>query len=167
MTDDGLVRLYEHNNWANERLFEICAGLTDEQLDASPLSTTDWSIRRALVHIAQAQQGYLSVLTRPLEERPLPDEPPPPYETARELARTSGEGLLALARDAAARPTGRIESRSGHAFEPWIPLCQVINHATDHRRQIGDMLRAQGLQRPNLDLWSYGTSLGAMTSPEG
>lgn len=29
-----LLRLVEHNHWANPRLFEVCAFLTDEQLDA-------------------------------------------------------------------------------------------------------------------------------------
>jgi uncharacterized damage-inducible protein DinB len=34
-----LVTLYEHNTWANLRLLDFCAGLSDEQLDASAPGT--------------------------------------------------------------------------------------------------------------------------------
>ena len=36
---DTLTTLYRHNRWANLRLLERCAGLSDEQLDATLLGT--------------------------------------------------------------------------------------------------------------------------------
>jgi len=33
-----LVRLFEHNNWANLQILQACSALSDEQLDAEPQS---------------------------------------------------------------------------------------------------------------------------------
>ena len=55
-----LVELYRHNLWANLRMADACAGLTEGQLDASVHGTAG-SIRATLLHIAGAEQRYVSV----------------------------------------------------------------------------------------------------------
>jgi uncharacterized damage-inducible protein DinB len=45
-----LVMFYEHNTWANLRLLDFCAGLSDEQLNASAPGTFR-RVRDTLVHI--------------------------------------------------------------------------------------------------------------------
>ena len=60
---DILVKLLEHNNWANLQMIEACSTLTGEQLDATPLPTSAWSIRHTLHHLVESQQGYVSLLT--------------------------------------------------------------------------------------------------------
>ena len=57
---DTLTTLYRHNRWANLRLLERCAGLSDEQLDATLLGTFG-SIRDTLQHIVIAERSYLSL----------------------------------------------------------------------------------------------------------
>ena len=47
-----LVTLYEHNTRANLRLLDFCAGLSDEQLDASAPGTFG-RVRDTLVHIVR------------------------------------------------------------------------------------------------------------------
>jgi uncharacterized damage-inducible protein DinB len=47
-----LVTLYEHNTWANLRLLDFCAGLSDEQLDASAPGTCG-RVRDTLVRIVR------------------------------------------------------------------------------------------------------------------
>ena len=47
-----LVMFYEHNTWANLRLLDFCAGLSDEQLDASAPGTFG-RVRDTLVHIVR------------------------------------------------------------------------------------------------------------------
>jgi uncharacterized damage-inducible protein DinB len=47
-----LVTLYEHNTWANLRLLDFCAGLSDEQPDASAPGTFG-RIRDTLIHIVR------------------------------------------------------------------------------------------------------------------
>jgi uncharacterized damage-inducible protein DinB len=69
MTENFLVKLFEHNSWANLRIIQACSALSDEQLDAEPQSATKGSIRRTLLHLVASQQGYLSLLTLPIEAR--------------------------------------------------------------------------------------------------
>ena len=47
-----LVTLCEHNTGANLRLLDFCAGLSDEQLDASAPGTFG-RVRDTLVHIVR------------------------------------------------------------------------------------------------------------------
>jgi uncharacterized damage-inducible protein DinB len=75
MTETFLVKLFEHNNWANQKIIGACYGLSDEQLDTEPHSVTKGNIRETLSHLVTSQRGYLALLTLPLEERPtFPDE---------------------------------------------------------------------------------------------
>lgn len=156
MTETMLVKVFEHNNWANSRIIQACSALRDEQLDAEPPSATHGSIRRTLVHLVTAQQGYLRLLTLPLEDR-LDPVAPPPFAELQQFASTSGEALLALARDEASISIeGQLQTRDGFFVEPWVVMVQVINHATEHREQISSMLSALGVTPPNLDGWSHG-----------
>ena len=69
---DLLVKLIEHNNWANLQIIEACSILTDEQLSAAPLPTSSWSVRHTLVHLVESQGGYVSLLTSPKRKQALP-----------------------------------------------------------------------------------------------
>jgi uncharacterized damage-inducible protein DinB len=161
MTGNILDRLLEHNNWANLQIIQVCTGLSDEQLDAEPQSATIGSIRRALIHLVASQQGYLRLLTLPVEERQQPASVA--YDDLQQSAIRSGEELLALARDWSSQPlTDRLQTRDGYLVEPWVLLVQIINHATEHREQIKSMLSAQGITPPDIDGWSYGDSTNAL-----
>ena len=172
MTENVLGKLFEHNNWANLQIIQACSVLSDEQLDAKPRSATVGSIRGTLLHLVGAQRGYLSLLTLPIEARP---HAPLAFAELQEVARTSGEGLLALARDAArspreARPPrevgtslkNQLQTKDGYLVDPWVVMVQVINHATEHREQISSMLSALGVTPPNLDGWTYGEVTNAL-----
>src|SRR5262245_7112977 len=154
MAETMLVKLFEHNNWANSQIIQACSALSDEQLDAEPQSATIGSTRRTLLHLVSSQQGYLSLLTLPVEAR---REAAPAFASLQEAARISGEGLLALARDESSKHLNtQLQTTDGYYVEPWVVMVQVINHATEHREQISSMLSALGVTPPNLDGWSYG-----------
>ncbi len=95
MSENFLVKLFEHNNWANNQIIEACYALSDEQLDAEPQSVTRGSIRRTLLHLVHSQQGYLLLLTMPVDQRQNAE---PTFAELGESARKSGEGLLAVAK---------------------------------------------------------------------
>ena len=156
MTEQILEKLFEHNNWANTQIIKACSILSDEQLDAAPQSATEGSIRSTLSHLVTSQQGYLRLLTLPLEER-LEPVPAPPYGELQRSANTSGEALLALSRDPSSiSKKGRLQTRDGWLIEPWILMVQIINHATEHREQIKSMLTSLGVTPPSIDGWDYG-----------
>ena len=58
-TTDTLTTLFRHNRWANVRILERCAGLTNEQLDAT-IAGAYGSIRDTLQHIVTAERLYFS-----------------------------------------------------------------------------------------------------------
>src|SRR6266496_3696271 len=96
MAENILVKLFEHNTWANMQIIQACYVLSDEQLDAEPQSATKGSIRGTLSHLVTSQRGYLALLTLPVDARP---NTPLAFAELQESARISGEGLLILARD--------------------------------------------------------------------
>jgi uncharacterized damage-inducible protein DinB len=154
MTGNILVKLFEHNNWANIRIIQACSALSDEQLDAEPQSATKGSIRETLTHLVNSQRGYLSLLTLTLEAR---HHAPPTLAGLQESAQISGEGLLALVRDESSKfPKTRLQTTDGFFVEPWVVILQVINHATEHREQIKSMLSTLGVTPPRIDGWDYG-----------
>jgi uncharacterized damage-inducible protein DinB len=160
MSETILVKLFEHNNWANQQIIQACSVLSDEQLDAEPQSVTLGSIRITLTHLVASQRGYLLLLTLPVEAR---SNIPPAFAELQEFAHNSGEGLLSLARGESSQPlAARLQTRDGYLVEPWVVMVQAINHATEHREQIKSMLSALGVTPPSIDGWDYGEVTNAL-----
>jgi uncharacterized damage-inducible protein DinB len=162
----ALLALYRHMTWATLRVIEHCQGLGDEHLDAT-IPGTYGTIRETLRHIVEAEQGYLSTLTREpflskeaaeafVVPRPLPEGPVPLEELA-ERIRRMGPRWEALAQDRDL-PDREVTATDGWAFPAAIPMAQAIHHAGDHRTQVLSILGARGLEEPGpdgLDLWGY------------
>jgi len=153
MTNDFLAKLFEHNNWANKKIIEVCSTLSAEQLDAEPHSVTKGNIRDTLMHLVTSQRGYLALLTLPPEDRPTS---PLAFAELQESARLSGEGLLALAKGERESLQNPLQTRDNFHVDPWVVMVQIINHATEHREQIKSMLTALGVTPPEIDGWDYG-----------
>jgi uncharacterized damage-inducible protein DinB len=164
MTENSLVRLFEHNNWANMQIIQACYGLSDEQLDAEPQSAVKGNIRDTLLHLVGSQAGYLSLLTLPVEAR---QHEPLEIDKVEESARLSGAGLLALGRGEKEPFNSRLQTRDGFYVEPWVVMVQIINHATEHREQIKSMLTALGVTPPDIDGWDYGAAASALVPISG
>lgn len=159
MTENFLVKIFEHNIWANQKIIEACNTLTDDQLDAEPHSVTKGDIRETLSHLVTSQRGYLALLTQPVEERPTTHLE---FAELQESARLSGEGLLALAKGEQKPFETRLKTRDGFYTEPWVVMLQIINHATEHREQIKSMLSALGVTPPDVDGWDYAIVTNAL-----
>jgi uncharacterized damage-inducible protein DinB len=159
MTEHFLVKLFEHNNWANSQIIQACSALSDAQLDAEPQTATIGSIRQTLMHLVTSQHGYLSLLTLPVEARRAIS---PAFAELQQAASISGAGLLALARESSNYPKTQLQTTDGYFVEPWVVIVQIINHATEHREQISSMLSALGVTPPTLDGWSYGEVTNAL-----
>jgi uncharacterized damage-inducible protein DinB len=160
MTENFLEKLFEHNHWANTKIIQACATLSDEQLDAEPPSATKGSIRATLLHLVSSQRNYFRTLTLPLEARR--DAPTVAFAELQESVNHSGAGLLALARGEQQPLTPQLQTRDGHLVEPWVLMVQIINHATEHREQIKSMLTSLGITPPDIDGWDYGEATHAL-----
>lgn len=164
MTESILVRLLEHNNWANLRLLEACASLSDQQLDHRPQSAVHGTIRDMLRHLATSQEDYLWMLTR--FDHPPERGPELTLAELRDVLVQSGGELVAVAQDASAdRLPAQIHLVDGYAVEPWVIITQVINHATEHREQIKSSMTSLGMEPPRMDGWVYGRHQEALIPP--
>ena len=153
---DTLTTLFSHNLWANLRLFERCAELTSEQLDAT-ISGVFGSIRDTLQHIVTSEQSYFyRIRTGQPLDRPA-DAPPLTIAEMAESLRTTGAGLIDWAPKVQADETVQVDWEDGtkRNVPKTIYLTQVINHATEHRTQIMTILTQFGIQPPDLGSWPY------------
>lgn len=155
-------QLFLHNTWANLKMVEKCATLTDTQLDAQPHGATRGTIRETVYHIVNSQVGYLSLLSG--KPRLFQWQGTASFDDLRKAAQASGDGLIALIKDDSSPALRhRLQTKDGYLVEPWVVLVQVINHATEHREQINSMLTALGIAPLELDGWSFGDATGALT----
>jgi uncharacterized damage-inducible protein DinB len=152
---DALTTLFHHNLWANQRLLERCAQLTDEQLKATMVGVYG-SIRDTLQHMVRSEQSYfVRIKTGQLHRRP---EYQPPLTMAEmiESMRSSGEGLAEWATRVQADDVVQVDWDGTPRDVPkTILLTQAINHATEHRTQIAAILTQLGVEPPDMDGWSY------------
>jgi uncharacterized damage-inducible protein DinB len=171
---NGLFELFRHKTWATLRLIEYCQGLDDEHLDATTPGTYG-TIRKTLHHLVEAEEGYLSILTRErfrsraaaeaFVRSPdrLSDEPVPLDELA-ERIRRMGPQWEALAQDADL-PGRDVTTTDGWRLPGAVILAQTIQHAGDHRTHVMSILGARGLELPgpnDLDAWGYAEALDLM-----
>jgi uncharacterized damage-inducible protein DinB len=160
MTEFFLEKLFEHNNWANMKIIQVCLTLSDKQLDATPHSVTKGTIRETVLHLVSAQYSYLRTLTLPVEERRGPVTVD--FADIKSSIQTSGDALLAMVRGERTPLGDPLETRDGYHVRPWVLMVQIINHASEHREQICSMLSALGLTPPDMDGWSYGEADNAL-----
>jgi uncharacterized damage-inducible protein DinB len=160
MTENYMVKLFEHNHWANQLILQTCLTLSDQQLDAEPQSVTKGSIRQTLIHMVSAQNSYLMTLTLPVEVRMQPVTVD--FDKLVESERMSAEGLLPLAAGEKQPFGSKVQTRQGYLVDSWAIMVQIINHATEHREQICSMLNVLGVTPPGMDGWSYAEAMKAL-----
>ncbi|MEP7294046.1 MAG: DinB family protein [Chloroflexota bacterium] len=152
---DTLTTLFSHNLWANLRLFERCAQLTAEQLDAS-IPGSYGSVYVTMQHIVTSEQSYFSRISTGLPRKRLENQPPLTMAQMLESLRTTGAGFIEWAPRVQAADTVEVDWEGTPRDVPkTIILTQVINHATEHREQIKAILTGLGIEPPDLQGWSY------------
>ena len=160
MSDGALGRIVEHNNWANATLIRACASLTHEQLEATPRSPRERTVRQILEHLVESQVGYTSMLSP--GRRPRARLGTSLADLAR-AAEDSGRRLQTIADgDVVVRWESDIRTDDGYLVKPWTVFVQAINHGAEHRRQVCSILRALGVEPPRLDGWGFGEATGAV-----
>lgn len=156
-----LAALFEHNLWANQCMLDVCAKLSDEQLDATALGTYG-SIRNTLLHLAGAEERYVILLTGQPRPPAREHEPFPGFEEVRAWLTKNGEALIEIANDPQLTDVLHGTEHNGDSFEvaSAVVLTQAINHATEHRAHINIILTHLGVESPDLDAWAYGEAHG-------
>jgi uncharacterized damage-inducible protein DinB len=154
----GLPDFFHHNLWANLRLLNACADLSDAQLDATAQGTFG-SIQETLLHLFDAEEGYVRALTGTSPTPRLEEHTTfPGFATLRQCAERSGQELIRVAEQGNLSQVLHLEGGTYNA-PVIVILIQAINHAVDHRSQISTLLSQQGIDPPDLDGWSYNDAL--------
>jgi uncharacterized damage-inducible protein DinB len=163
----ALLELFQHKTWATLRLIAHCQGLAGEHLDAT-IPGTYGTVRDTLRHLVDAEEGYLSIVTRePFRTKEaaaaftrgdeLPEGPVPLDELA-ERIRRMGPQWETLAQDPHL-PDQEVTTTDGFRMPAALPMAQAIHHADDHRTQVLSILGARGLEVPELGVWEYDWSV--------
>ena len=156
----GLPDFFQYNLWANLRLLDACAELSDAQLDATTKGTFG-SVRETLMHLFAAEEGYARHFnfTGPAPTPRLADLTTfAGFDELRRRAERSGKELIAIAERG---DLSQILHLDGGTYDApvIVVVIQAINHAIDHRSQIATLLSQQDIEPPDLDGWSYNDSM--------
>lgn len=147
---------FKYHLWANLRILDACAHLTDAQLD-STIPGTFGSVRETLVHIFAAEEGYVRLFTGKLPTHPLTEGGPfPGFDELRRRAEWCGESLLTIVEQFDPERAFHLPYDGQFYDVPAIlVLIQAINHAAEHHSQIATILSQQGITLPELNSWAY------------
>jgi uncharacterized damage-inducible protein DinB len=161
--DALLIEAFRYNRWANLHLLDVCAKLSDEQLQLTAPGTYG-TISGTLLHLVSAEQRYLRRL-----DGSKPDinehEPAPSIATLREHAVRSGDQLIEAANRIT--PDDTIdEERDGRLMRLHLGavLVQAMHHGNDHRTHVCTILGAHDIPYGDMDVWAYGEAIGAIVS---
>ncbi len=158
MDNAVLAQLYEYGVWANRRLIERAAMLTEYQL-RYPFTRGAQPILHTFVHLVSAEwRWYRSWLAAPLTDR-LTVEDLPTLAAVEEkwepLFAERRAFIGALAPDQLNRTITRPVFGREVQLPLWQALVHVANHGTQHRSEIAAMLTDAGHSPGDMDMLVY------------
>lgn len=156
-----LIETFRYHKWANLHLLDVCAKLSDEQLQLTAPGTYG-TIAATVQHLLAAEQRYLWRLGGS-EGRFTESNQFPGISALSEQAARSGDQLI----EAAGRINGddTIETTfQGDAVKihAGVLLIQAMHHGNDHRTHICTILGHHGIPYGDMDVWAYGEATGAI-----
>ena len=151
--------LYEFNSWANRRVLDSCAALSNEQFTRD-LGSSFKSVRDTLAHIMGAEWIWLERWHGRSPQALLVAEDYPDLEAVRarwvEIERDLTDFVAALSDEDIARVYD-YKTAAGVPFSSpaWQMLQHLVNHGSYHRGQITAFLRQLGAKPQGTDLIAF------------
>lgn len=151
--------LYDYQYWGNQRILDICAQLSQAQLDA-PTKNGYPNLRATLVHAMSTEWIWRSrwqgVSPKAhLDERDFPtlDALHARWQEEEEQTRA----FLATLQESDLATDLTYQNLKGTTFTLplWQTLLHVINHGTQHRSEVAFMLTALDYSPGDLDLFLF------------
>lgn len=164
---DYLTFLYAYNSWANRRVLETCARLTqDEFLRGEGSSTANPSIRDTLVHTMGAHELWLA---RWGGVSPMQRLNPKDFGTPALISEYWDEieehtrGFLNAVEEDVLQGVMHYKNTIGEPFSypMWWTLVHQVNHATQHRSEVALLLTQANHSPGELDVLGYAHELKA------
>ena len=159
MRVDYVTSLYDYTGWANERVLERAAQLTEGQFLAAA-DRDGGSIRDILVHMVFAQWLWLA---RWQGESPRAHWDPVDFPTVAavrdrwaEVARATKGFVAGLDTDRLGQALHYTTTRGIARTQPlWEMLVHVANHGTQHRSEVAYLLTKAGHSPGDLDMLDF------------
>jgi uncharacterized damage-inducible protein DinB len=156
MNKQDILLLYKYNQWANARILNVAAAVTQEQFLASA-PFPHGGLRGTLVHALSAEWIWRkrwegSSPTQLLKSADFPDFPAlqqrwqdEEAQLMRFVGRLTDEQLYAVF---------HYNNTSGKPFQQvlWQAMAHVVNHGTQHRTEAAAILTAFGHSPGDIDL---------------
>jgi len=162
-----LTELFAHNAWANLKLLDFCAHLSDEQLDTTALGCFG-SIRATLVHLVSAEVGYVERVNGKLPPQSFSRDRFPGFALLKDAVRWAGDELLQLALSAQAETLVRQRPpRLLIEYNLAGLMVQAVSHSTEHRTQISAIITQLGMEPPDMSGWNYLEETGKLREFNG
>jgi len=150
MNQKDFQTLYNYNCWANARVHDTVAKLTEEQYTRD-LSNSFGSVRDTLTHILAAEWIWLRRWQGESPKALLDPADFPDLATLRakwmEVEREQMAFVNSLTDERLGTPVSYINTKGKTwTYSLWQMLQHVVNHSTYHRGQVTTMLRQLGAE---------------------
>lgn len=155
---------YAYNEWANIRLLDAAAKLTDEQLK-NERGGSRGALAENLAHLVNTQVGWSDTISesdftlqQPLPETGIIDAFRERFDASHRRLREITAGLTD---EALATVVRRERGGQMHGWPRWQMLLHLATHGTQHRAEIGVALLALDASPGDLDAIYFLPDLGA------
>lgn len=151
--------LFDFNFWANNRLFTVLDGLSEEQY-TKDLGSSHGGVKGTLAHILASHEMWLSRWQGNPSKTTIDANGGPSLATAKQFWNDMQQKLSTfvnrLTEADLAKPIGYTNTKGESYSTPLVQMMQhLVNHATYHRGQIVTMLRQFGVKPVNTDMIFY------------
>jgi uncharacterized damage-inducible protein DinB len=153
------IEAFRYHKWANLHLLDVCAKLTDEQLELTAPGTYG-TIASTFQHLLAAEQRYLRRFDH-VEPAIREDDPFPGVARLKEIAAAAGDRLIKVAPNVGPEVTVEADSDEGRVtLHVGVVLIQALHHGNDHRTHLCTILGAHDITYGDMDVWAYGDATG-------
>ena len=164
-TPEMIRTLYDYNQWANQKLLDTLAGLSDEEL-MRPRGVSHSSLGMDLLHLVAAQVGWLSIWQGGAPRIPLPSAQSGRFlDSLVDWYARSHEAIHEFIASLREQDLGRPRIDNPHGGNPsvkqnrsmllWDMMMHVVNHGTQHRSEAAMALTALGRSPGDLDFIDF------------
>ncbi len=154
------IETFRYHRWANLHLLDVCAELTDEQLQLTAPGTYG-TIASTFHHLIGAEQRYLKRLDGGVAATHERDEFPG-IARLTELASSGGDRLIVAASRITPDETIEMTNDDGRfRLHLGVVIIQALHHGNDHRTHVCTILGYHSIPYGDMDVWAYGDASGA------
>lgn len=159
MNKQDILTLYKYNQWANAKILNAAANVTQEQYQA-PASFPHGGLRGTLVHALSAEWIWRKRWEGESPTSLLKPEEFPTFESLHTRWTEEERRLMDFVdglTDERLNATFNYKNTSGKSFTRilWQAMAHVVNHGTQHRTEAAALLTELGCSPGDIDLIGF------------